>query len=123
MCLPVKRHPEWPPRVASPKLLPSKLTVTAAVAPAVILVKSAGCSDRSRPPVLIEVGHPQWPCSRVSVVISSFCRLYVKLLTLGIHFTQALTFEVEAVGIVYEAIKDRIGNCQIADNLMPVLDG
>ena len=27
-----------------------------------------------------------------------------------------------AVGCV-EAIKDRIGNCQIADNLMPVLDG
>src|SRR5262245_40578835 len=58
--------------------------------------KPAGDSDGSRPPM--------GASSSVSNFINSFGWLGVKFLTLGGYFAQALTFEVEAVSVVHQAI-------------------
>lgn len=60
--------------------------------------------------------------SRVDDIISSGCRGGVKLVLLGGDFSQAFAFEIEPVGVVNEPVQYGVGDCWIADDLVPVFD-
>ena len=54
--------------------------------------------------------------------MGSGCGCDVKSVALGGELTHAFSFQNEAVGIVDEAIEDGIGQCRIADDVVPVFD-
>lgn len=46
----------------------------------------------------------------------------VKSVALGSDLAHAFSFQDEAVGVVDEAIEDGVGQCRIADDVVPVFD-
>ena len=95
-----------------------------------IPTKSAGDSERRRPPIPIEAGRgfrlSRPPCearSGVSVIIRSVSSVDVKLVMLGGDLSEAFAFEGEPVGVVDEAIEDGICDGGISDDFIPSVDG
>src|SRR4051794_14704561 len=87
---------------------------------------SAGHSDRSRPPVPIEVGRPfrlmsagvvERPLDGCDLSIGGCTRSSGEGLQCPL-FSQAVAAELQAMGIVNDAIQDRVGQGGIPDAFM-----
>ena len=77
---------------------------------------SAGHSDRSRPAVPVDVGRG-WRVARLLDVISSIAG---RAGSSGGDFrrllAQAVAAELEAVGIVNDAVEDGVSECRVAEH-------
>ncbi|MBB5049969.1 hypothetical protein HNR60_004754 [Rhodopseudomonas rhenobacensis] len=56
------------------------------------------------------------------LVIGSGVRGFVKRSVSGVLFSHAFSAELEAVGIVNEAVQDGVAQCWVADDGVPLID-